>query len=480
MTRVLIVGIDGLQPAQVTKELMPNLTAFAASGVSCQNHHAVFPTVTRANVVSMLTGRHPGGHGLTANTLVVPEFAPDRAIPAMEPELTEVIAKMGRVLLAPNLADILGGSGREFISIGIGTSGNSFLQNPNAETVGGATVHTDFSLPRGLYDEIVARFGPWPEKKRPDEKRLAHAVRIMTEYVISERDPEVALFWCSEPDSSHHYAGVGSDLGNRSLAAADRHLGQLLEWLDKTGRAPDTDVMVVSDHGYSTIKETVDVQALLRAEGFQDGDRREGVIVASNGGAVLFYVRDHDSATAERLVDWLMAQEWCGPVVASSALGGIEGILPASLVGLEGQRAPDLAMSLAWDSEPNVAGYAGRVYGKGEPGLGTHGSMSRHEMRNVLIARGPSFKSGVDLDTPTGSIDVAPTVLSILGLDGGESIEGRVLIEAMLGGPSSADWTTKVLDAERRVAGGLYRQRITVSGVGDTTYVDEGSARLEP
>ena len=87
MTKVLVVVFDGLQPAQVTEGLMPNLAAFAASGVTFANHHAVYPTVTRANASSMVTGRNPGGHGLSANTLLVRDYDPNQAIPAMEPQL---------------------------------------------------------------------------------------------------------------------------------------------------------------------------------------------------------------------------------------------------------------------------------------------------------------------------------------------------------------------------------------------------------
>ena len=82
MTKVLVVVFDGLQPAQVTEGLMPNLAAFAASGVTFANHHAVYPTVTRANASSMVTGRQPGGHGLAANTLLVRDYDPHPHIKA--------------------------------------------------------------------------------------------------------------------------------------------------------------------------------------------------------------------------------------------------------------------------------------------------------------------------------------------------------------------------------------------------------------
>ena len=480
--RILIVAFDGLQPAQVTPELMPNLAAFAGEGVTFQNHHSVFPTVTRINAVSMTTGRYPGGHGLAANSLVVRDFDPDRAIQAMKPDLDQLKEKTGRVLLVPNLADILGGLGREYIALGVGSNGNAYLHNPNAERSGGATIHPEFCLPEGLYDEVIERFGPWQAKTRPDNERLAHAVRIMTEYVLPERDPAVALLWCSEPDSVQHAAGVGSELGNRALAGVDRQFGRLLEWLEESGRAAETDVIVISDHGYSTIRGSVEIEELVRDAWFPAGGHPGGVIVVPQGSAVLFYVHQRDRATADRLSAWLMAQPWCGPIVASEAVGRIEGTLPAALVGAEGDRAPDLAMSFAWDSEPNGAGFEGYAYSSsGAPGLGQHGSMSKHEQRCVLLAGGPSFKRGIALDTPSGNVDLTPTVLNVLGIPGGGSMDGRVLEEALLDGPAPdyIDRSINVHHAERKVDSGIYRQQITVSRAGKTSYVDEGSASLD-
>ena len=79
MKSFLIVVFDGLQPGQIKSELMPNLAAFAAEGVRFRKHHPVFPSVTRLNAVSMLTGVYPGRHGLAGNTLVFRDYDPDRA-----------------------------------------------------------------------------------------------------------------------------------------------------------------------------------------------------------------------------------------------------------------------------------------------------------------------------------------------------------------------------------------------------------------
>ena len=276
MTNIVIVVFDGLQTAQVTPELMPNLARFAAEGVTGDNHHAVFPTVTRANVASIVTGHHPGAHGLTANTLVIPEFDPHRAINALEPTLTEVSARHP-VLLTPTLGDILHRHGHEYIAVGAGTSGNAYLQNPNAETGGGATIHPDFCLPRPLDSEIAARFGPWPGQQGPSAAKMDHILRIFTEYVLPERQPAVSMLWLSEPDVSQHARGVGSPEAVQAISEADRQFGQLLAWLDGRGLPSGANVIVVSDHGYSTISEVIDIEAELRQAGFPSADQPGGI-----------------------------------------------------------------------------------------------------------------------------------------------------------------------------------------------------------
>ena len=482
MSTVLITVFDGLQPAQVTPELMPNLSAFAAEGVAFGNHHPVFPSVTRINGASMVTGRYPGAHGLTANTLVVRDFDPYLAFSALEPTLTQLAEKTGRVLLVPTLADILFRHGMEYVAIGTGTSGNAYVHNPNAAVSGGATIHPEFTLPRGLYDDIVARFGAWPADAMPTISRLAHAVEIMTGYILPERRPAVALMWFSEPDHAQHAHGVGSEVGVRAVRAADEQFGRLLSWLDESNLAADTDVMVVSDHGYSTIQRVVNLESELRAAGFPEGPEPGGVVVAPNGGSTLFYVRDGDYAATDWLAAWLMTQPWCGPILASDSVAGIAGTLPASLIGNDGERAPELAMSFRWDSRPNDVGFAGHAFsGGGAPGLGQHGSMSRHEMNSILFARGPQFKRGVVVETPTGNVDVAPTVLRLLGLPADVHLDGRGLEESFGLGPdhTTLSWVTDVHQAERAVDGGVYRQLIRVSRVNETLYLEEGLAWLD-
>ena len=172
----------------------------------------------------------------------------------------------------------------------------------------------------------------------------------------------------------------------------------------------------------------------------------------------------------------MMERPWCGALLASESAGEIEGTIPMSLAGGDGPRAPELAMSFGWDSRPNSAGYNGFANAAGgAPGFGQHGSMSKHDMNNVLLARGPSFKQKTRIASPTGNVDVAPTLLRLLGLPVPDGMDGRVLTEALANGSGPVEWTSETHTSERRSRNGVYCQHVRVSTVGTTAYLDEGA-----
>jgi hypothetical protein len=59
-----------------------------------------------------------------------------------------------------------------------------------------------------------------------------------------------------------------------------------------------------------------------------------------------------------------------------------------------------------------------------------HGSFNVADVHNTLIAKGPSFRSGLSVPHPTGNVDVAPTVAHLLGQSMPQA-DGRVLNEAL-------------------------------------------------
>ena len=68
----LVIVVDGLRPDYVTPEVMPRLSRLGQRGIVFRAHHSVFPTVTRVNASSFVTGAYPETHGLLGNTIYIP------------------------------------------------------------------------------------------------------------------------------------------------------------------------------------------------------------------------------------------------------------------------------------------------------------------------------------------------------------------------------------------------------------------------
>ena len=108
-------------------------------------------------------------------------------------------------------------------------------------------------------------------------------------------------------------------------------------------------------------------------------------------------------------------------------------------------------------------------------GKGTHATLSRFDMHNMLIASGPDFKRDGKNDLPSGNVDLAPTILQILGLKPVQKMDGRILIEGMTIPTSSQKPEKKTIEATKHFQSGTWRQSLQISRVGETTYLDEGN-----
>ncbi|MEC9439074.1 MAG: alkaline phosphatase family protein [Chloroflexota bacterium] len=440
----------------------------------------MFPSVTRINAASMVTGVTPGLHGLAGNSFVARDYDATRVISALNTEMAS-IAKTGlRVLNATTLQEILSPHDMNYVALGVGTSGNAYAHNPLAETHGGATIHPEFTIPSAIQDYIENTFGEWPAETLPNLPRYERAMNIFLEYVLGDISPEIALIWSSEPDKSQHMYGVGAEESNQALRESDEQFGRLVQFIKSHSMEDETNLMIVSDHGYSTIIDSVDLENQLEGAGFILGSRNGEVLVAPNGGSALLYVGNSDSGVSERLVEWITSQSWCGTVLTSDRVGKIEGTLPLSLIGCDGPRSPDITVSFKWTSDSNENGFPGFVFSTGGiGGQGQHGSMSRYEMNNTLICSGPAFKTGARLISPTGNIDVMPTALDLLGLPVPANISGRILKEGycQYNDPVVANSENHVASRTLEVDGKetTYTQEIAISKVGSSVYLDEGN-----
>src|SRR5262249_36516775 len=90
----LVIVVDGLRPDYVTRDVMPRLTALSERGVRFTAHHAVFPSVTRVNASSFVTGAYPETHGLLGNTIYISAANATRGLDTGQRENLELVARV--------------------------------------------------------------------------------------------------------------------------------------------------------------------------------------------------------------------------------------------------------------------------------------------------------------------------------------------------------------------------------------------------
>lgn len=410
---MLLLIWDGLRPDFVRPEWTPNLCKMGRDGVVFQRHHAVFPSETRVNSSSLATGCYPGTHGITGNQIYVPKVSADAPLNTGDHGALEAVARSGELLFVPTLSDRLSEAGLSFAVVSSGSPGSSFLQCPSGA---GLMVNV-----RGVVRpaHLEAAFGPYPEETIPATARNDRATEILVQQMASG-DHAVIVGWFCDPDATQHKVGLGADLALRSIRESDARLGSILSVAEKMG----CDVLVGSDHGFSTLSEPAKLSDVLNAAGVGDAVHTAAGI----------WLPDVSDGVLNGLVDALMAQPWVGTLFTRGKTAeGREGVPGTFSFGLglvnHPMRTPDVMFSHAWTDEKNVFGIPGMA--RGSAGVASHGTNSPYDMHNVLIARGPNFQSGLAVDVPSGLIDIAPTLYYLATGQVMPGVDGRILREAL-------------------------------------------------
>ena len=166
------------------------------------------------------------------------------------------------------------------------------------------------------------------------------------------------------------------------------------------------------------------------------------IVVAANAGSDYLFVPDGNIDTVKDAVASLQSRLQFGAIFVSDRHGEVAGTLPMSLIKTENSsdgRAPDIIVSFSFDENVAVAGKSGIGYASSVNRRGDHGSFSQTDTHISLLAHGPDFKSGLYDTLPTANVDIAPTIARILKFSM-PGVQGRVLEEALHGGPRVAEY----------------------------------------
>ena len=449
---VVVVVWDGMRPDFITPQYTPTLYNLAKSGVFFRKHHAAYVSSTEVNGTAIATGAHPDHSGIIANVEYDPELG------WVSPHPTESLDAIrrgdmltgGHYIAVPTVAETLQKAGHPTIIAGTKpvalmhdrTGANKRLTPAQSNSV---VLFKGQTIPRAALPALIKvnEDKVFPTNTvHPNTAADAWTTKALTHVLWKKEIPKYTLLWLSDPDASQHEASPGSDIAIQALASCDKNLEEVLKALDEKKVRDKTDVFVVSDHGFSTIKRGPDITEILKKakfkafKKFEDSERGD-VMVVGLGGSALFYVIDHDREVIRKLVEFLQGSDFAGVVFSQLPL---DGTFPLSTVRIgPSNAAPDVVVSLRWWADKNDHGAPGLITADGgTKGKGTHASLSRYDMHNTLVAAGPDFKQGFRSDTPSGNIDLAPTILHLLGVPPARPLDGRVLHEALTSGSAPA------------------------------------------
>jgi arylsulfatase A-like enzyme len=496
---VVLMVWDGLRPDFVTQRDTPNLFRMAREGVRFDRHHSIFPTLTMVNATALATGAPPGVNGLEGNNFYL---SPSPEIPKGE----VVSAEGAKAILNLNGSDEFKGRligldtiaqevAREGGYVGvIGKQGpTSVFDNRVATIVDGKDIvgepHKDYLFASedlvSSSQKINAEIPPDSKTTVADEQRDLYFARLVVENALPAAKvaadagrPALVVLWQHNPDLTQHVAGLGTLPAMEALSLSDNNLMKVRAAIDALGIADKTDLIVVSDHGFATIKLRVVLSEMLVSAGIKKSHDSTDVVVVPNGGADLVYLSPSEFATPEskravlqKIVNFAEAQEWCGPIFSrepatardeptrrghrsrapKAYLGWIDGTFSQRVVGLYNPaRSPDLVISFREEPDAdnkNLTGPANPAFLIGQigqvsmpnksaallhpvkgvmyadtgtsqtftTGMGMHGAAGEREIHNFCAATGPDFRRGFVDSNPTANTDVTPTITQILG-----------------------------------------------------------------
>ncbi len=354
---VIMISLDGTRPIDVDRATLPSLVELAEGGVRARGLVPATPSNTFPSHVTLVTGVSPDRHGLVNNFFIDPERGPfkKRDIPTW-------------IEVEPLW---------------------SWLEARGVATASYHWVGSEGEWPGGRAPTHWRRFSA---STRPLKK--VETILGWLDEVEASRRPRFITSWFPGADHVAHRDGPGSPTARIALAKQDEAFAALRDGLRARGAWATTTLIVVSDHGMAAAERLLDFDAVLEGVGIR-------ARVSGLGGFANVYLA--------RGLDAVERGEASSKIAELARQSGVEAIR----VGAEGgafshRRFGDLVLRAP----------LGTAFCRpGLPAGGFHGYDSELEpMHGLFIASGRGVAAGSRIGV-VRSVDVAPTVLALLGFE---------------------------------------------------------------
>jgi hypothetical protein len=392
---VLLLSLDGTRPADVAA--LPLFQRIAREGAAAEALEPVFPSNTFPNHVTLVTGVEPDRHGIVNNVFRDPE----RGVHRYADDPTWLQAAPLWALLA---------------RAGIPSASYHWVGSEGAWRDGLGPRHWERFDARVPAQRKVERILAWLDLADPTER------------------PRLVTAWLPGADATGHRHGPGTEESAAALRAQEAALAALVAGLEARGLLASTTLLVVSDHGMARVERSVDLERKLAAAGVRanviGGGGFATVRLARGAGQRKPAERRAAIARAVEVAHKLGFEAWARGETppawptTNPRYGDVLVMAPVGTAIVDGRRA--------------LAAPAGAL------GLGAlRGSHGHHpaapEMAGIFFALGRGVAPGARPGR-VHALDVAPTVLALLGQPQPAAMTGRpIALDAPLesGAPAS-------------------------------------------
>lgn len=432
---VILVSIDGWAHHYFDdpKCHMPAVKTLAAQGVRAKRMECSFPTVTWTNHTTLVTGVHPGKHGVLANEYF------DRAQRKKIPLIPDPLFNKDEIVKSPTIYDAVKGAGMK-------TAAVIWPASRGAKTL-------DWTVPDVFEQELFEKYGTpslledaraagipvekqmeWCKMGNPGKAMRDYMYTLLATHIIKKHKPNFLALHLVSLDSFEHAHGRQAPEAYWAANDSDNRVADLIRATEEAGIRDKTTFVITTDHGFVTYTKSINANAALRKEGFVKAVLGKNlapdsqVFAMAEGGACFVYVLD----TANR--GSILQQ--ITPKLAK--LEGVSGVVEAKdfaaklnhATADQDPREPDLVL-LAGDGYTFTDSLADmNEIIPNDPPKGAHGHYQLDaNLYGNLVISGAGIKAGGVIDE-IKNVDVTPTMAKLLGVPF-PGADGKALEEAL-------------------------------------------------
>lgn len=417
---VIVISVDAMISSDIAVfEKKKNMGALLERSARVDEMHCIYPTYTYPCHTSIMTGCYPNKHGIYHNELFDLSSESAKwfwyAKDIKRPTMIDVARKAG-LTTGSVVFPVQGGADGDYVIAEIWAPKQDDDPTSIFKSVNSEKCEHIFERNKHLLN--------WMKTPEFDYFSSKCACDIIKEY-----KPNLLFVHLSYLDHQRHRMGVETEKNLHAIDFIDERIGEIMDAVKSAGIEDSTDFVLLGDHGQINVEKVFHINSLLVKKGYIDLDENGKVkdwrmyvhsasfsahvytkgISYEEAKAVLMDLREEYPEYIERVMNRFEANE------VYHLDGPFDFVLEAQTHAIFGQ---NLSGDLLDNPKPGDYKFS----------LSTHGYAPEKGPNPPFIISGPDANVNARV-REARLVDEASTIMSLLGLEMPEGVDGCVIEE---------------------------------------------------